>query len=169
MHYTAMLAFRLPVPVLYHWPTVLLSLLSGIVASAIALFVVSRTETGMAGGFGRQRLSGRGHSGTALHCHGGDAAAGNVPLFPGNRRSLGVIRDRRFSAVLVADVSLSGPGHRPEAAQGRQRTVDGRGHLRHALHRHGRRQFHGLCQSPGPVPCRARHSPSALPVLSPSP
>ena len=34
MHYTGMLAFRLPVPVLYHWPTVLLSLLAGIVASA---------------------------------------------------------------------------------------------------------------------------------------
>jgi len=43
MHYTAMLAFQLPVPVWYHWPTVLLSLLSGITASAIALFTVSRT------------------------------------------------------------------------------------------------------------------------------
>jgi NO-binding membrane sensor protein with MHYT domain len=41
MHYTGMLAFHLPVPVLYHWPTVLLSLLFGICASAIALFVVS--------------------------------------------------------------------------------------------------------------------------------
>jgi PAS domain S-box-containing protein len=46
MHYTGMLAFRLPVPVLYHWPTVLLSLLAGIVASAIALFVVSRARLG---------------------------------------------------------------------------------------------------------------------------
>ena len=44
MHYTGMLAFHLPVPVLYHWPTVLLALLSGIVASAIALFTVSRTR-----------------------------------------------------------------------------------------------------------------------------
>ena len=43
MHYTAMLAFQLPVPMWYHWPTVLLSLLSGIAASAIALFTVSRT------------------------------------------------------------------------------------------------------------------------------
>jgi PAS domain S-box-containing protein len=41
MHYTGMLAFHLPVPVLYHWPTVLLSLFFGISASAIALFVVS--------------------------------------------------------------------------------------------------------------------------------
>ena len=46
MHYTAMLAFRLPVPVLYHWPTALLSLLAGIVASAIALFAASQTSLG---------------------------------------------------------------------------------------------------------------------------
>lgn len=53
MHFTAMLAFRLPVPVLYHWPTVLLSLLAGVVASAGALFVVSRPDAGVAAGFGR--------------------------------------------------------------------------------------------------------------------
>lgn len=42
MHYTGMLAFRLPIPVYYHVPTVALSLLAGVVASAIALYVVSR-------------------------------------------------------------------------------------------------------------------------------
>jgi PAS domain S-box-containing protein len=42
MHYVGMIAFRLPVPVTYDWPTVLLSLLAAILASAIALFVVSR-------------------------------------------------------------------------------------------------------------------------------
>jgi two-component system sensor histidine kinase/response regulator len=42
MHYIGMLAFRLPVPVLYDWPTVLASLLTAICASAVALFVVSR-------------------------------------------------------------------------------------------------------------------------------
>jgi PAS domain S-box-containing protein len=42
MHYIGMLAFILPVPVAYHWPTVLLSLCAAIVASAIALYVVSR-------------------------------------------------------------------------------------------------------------------------------
>ncbi len=46
MHYTGMLAFRLPVPVSYHWPTTLLSLLAGIVSSIIALFVVSRKKVG---------------------------------------------------------------------------------------------------------------------------
>jgi PAS domain S-box-containing protein len=42
MHYIGMLAFRLPIPVLYDWPTVLLSLLAAILASAVALIVVSR-------------------------------------------------------------------------------------------------------------------------------
>jgi PAS domain S-box-containing protein len=42
MHYIGMLAFILPVPVAYHWPTVLLSLFAAIVASAVALYVVSR-------------------------------------------------------------------------------------------------------------------------------
>jgi PAS domain S-box-containing protein len=46
MHYIGMLAFRLPVEVLYDWPTVLLSLMAAIFASAVALFVVSRRKMG---------------------------------------------------------------------------------------------------------------------------
>ncbi len=42
MHYIGMLALILPVPVLYHYPTVVLSLLAAIAASAVALFTVSR-------------------------------------------------------------------------------------------------------------------------------
>jgi two-component system cell cycle sensor histidine kinase/response regulator CckA len=42
MHYIGMLAFSLPVPVQYDWPTVLLSLIAAILASAVALYVVSR-------------------------------------------------------------------------------------------------------------------------------
>ncbi len=42
MHYVGMLAFTLPVPVLYDLPTVILSLLAAVFASAVALFVVSR-------------------------------------------------------------------------------------------------------------------------------
>jgi len=42
MHYSGMLAFRLPVPVYYHLPTVALSLLAAIVASYIALHTASR-------------------------------------------------------------------------------------------------------------------------------
>jgi PAS domain S-box-containing protein len=46
MHYIGMLAFSLPVPVLYDWPTVLLSLIAAILASAVALFVVSGKKMG---------------------------------------------------------------------------------------------------------------------------
>src|SRR5882672_8391160 len=47
MHYIGMLAFSLPIPVLYDWPTVLLSLLAAVFTSAIALFVVSRQKMGV--------------------------------------------------------------------------------------------------------------------------
>jgi NO-binding membrane sensor protein with MHYT domain/signal transduction histidine kinase len=46
MHYIGMLAFILPIPVAYHWPTVLLSLFAAILASVVALGVVSRHKMG---------------------------------------------------------------------------------------------------------------------------
>jgi two-component system, sensor histidine kinase and response regulator len=46
MHYIGMLAFRLPIPVFYDWPTVVLSLLAAILASAVALYVASREVMG---------------------------------------------------------------------------------------------------------------------------
>ena len=42
MHYVGMLAYQMPMPVLYDWPTVLLSLLAAVLASAIALQVASQ-------------------------------------------------------------------------------------------------------------------------------
>jgi two-component system sensor histidine kinase/response regulator len=47
MHYIGMLAFHLTIPIQYDWPTVLVSLLAAILASAIALFVVSRKRMGL--------------------------------------------------------------------------------------------------------------------------
>jgi PAS domain S-box-containing protein len=44
MHYTGMLAFRLPVPIRYDWPTSLLSFLPSLLASAVALVVVIRPK-----------------------------------------------------------------------------------------------------------------------------
>jgi NO-binding membrane sensor protein with MHYT domain len=46
MHVKGMLAFHLPVPVKYHWPTVLASLLVAVLASAVALYVASRPKMG---------------------------------------------------------------------------------------------------------------------------
>ena len=63
MHYNAMLGFQLPVPIWYHWPTVLLSLLAGIVASAIALFTASRTTLGWPAALAGSVLQGAGIAG----------------------------------------------------------------------------------------------------------
>ncbi|MGA2022595.1 MAG: diguanylate cyclase [Candidatus Sulfotelmatobacter sp.] len=44
MHYVGMLALTMPIPIFYYLPTVAVSLLAAIAASAVALFVVSRAE-----------------------------------------------------------------------------------------------------------------------------
>ena len=53
MHSIGMLAWTLPVPVLYDWPTVLASLLAAMLASGVALFVMSWLAIGpVRGGIG---------------------------------------------------------------------------------------------------------------------
>src|ERR1700719_282048 len=63
MHYIGMLAFILPIPVAYHWPTVLLSMFAAILASAIALYVVSRQKMGASQAVAGSVLMGAGISG----------------------------------------------------------------------------------------------------------
>jgi len=46
MHFKGMLAFRLLVPVSYDWPTILAALLVAVLASLVALYIVSRQEMG---------------------------------------------------------------------------------------------------------------------------
>ncbi|HEY5211824.1 MAG TPA: diguanylate cyclase, partial [Acidobacteriaceae bacterium] len=60
MHYTGMLAYRLPMPVYYHVPTVILSLLAAIFASFIALYVVSRPRMTTLHAIGGSLLMGTG-------------------------------------------------------------------------------------------------------------
>src|SRR5246127_5481042 len=60
MHYIGMLAFILPIPVAYHWPTVLLSLFAAVVASVIALYVVSGQKMGASRAVGGNCLVGSG-------------------------------------------------------------------------------------------------------------
>jgi PAS domain S-box-containing protein len=60
MHYIGMLAFILPIPVAYHWPTVLLSLIAAILASVVALGVVSRHKMGWFRALGGSVLMGTG-------------------------------------------------------------------------------------------------------------
>src|ERR1700746_768427 len=63
MHYIGMLAFILPIPVAYHWPTVLLSLFAAILASAIAVYVVSRQKMGASQAVAGSVLMGAGIAG----------------------------------------------------------------------------------------------------------
>jgi NO-binding membrane sensor protein with MHYT domain len=63
MHLKGMLAFHLPVPVEYHWPTVLASLLVAILASAVALYVSSRHKMGPVGAFTGSIFMGAGITG----------------------------------------------------------------------------------------------------------
>ncbi|HTS36131.1 MAG TPA: diguanylate cyclase [Candidatus Solibacter sp.] len=71
MHYVGMLAFNLPVPVFYHYPTVILSLLAAIAASAVALFTVSRPHMGRAACMAGAVVMGAGIAG--MHYIGMDA------------------------------------------------------------------------------------------------
>jgi PAS domain S-box-containing protein len=47
MHLKGMVAFHLPVPVEYDWPTILAALMVAILASAVALYVASRPKMGV--------------------------------------------------------------------------------------------------------------------------
>jgi len=71
MHFVAMLAFSLPVPVSYNWPTALAALLTGIISSAFALYVVSRQKMGGERAFAGGVVMGGGIAG--LHYIGMDA------------------------------------------------------------------------------------------------
>ena len=71
MHYTGMLAYHLSIPVYYHIPTVVLSLLAAIAASFVALFVVSRPQVGVLHVVGGSTLMATGICG--MHYIGMDA------------------------------------------------------------------------------------------------
>jgi two-component system sensor histidine kinase/response regulator len=71
MHYIGMEALQLPVPVKYDWPTVLLSMVAAVVASAIALFVVSRKTMKISAALAGSVLMGSGIA--AMHYIGMEA------------------------------------------------------------------------------------------------
>ena len=86
MHVKGMLAFRLPVPVEYHLPTFLASLLVAILASAVALYVSSRRKMGLVTALTASAIMSAGISG--MHYTG--MAAMRMPAIA------------RFSSLLVA-------------------------------------------------------------------
>ncbi len=71
MHYVGMEAFRLPLHVMYDWPTVFFSMVAAVVASAVALFVVSRRTMGIGAAVAGSLFMGVGIS--AMHYIGMEA------------------------------------------------------------------------------------------------
>jgi PAS domain S-box-containing protein len=59
-HCVGMSAVRLPVPVRYNWPSILLSLVTAVAASGVALYIVSRPDIGMASNIAGSLIMGSG-------------------------------------------------------------------------------------------------------------
>jgi NO-binding membrane sensor protein with MHYT domain len=100
MHYVGMEALRLPVPVQYDWPTVLLSMVAAVSASGIALFVVSRTRMGMTSAIVGSVLMGSGIA--AMHYIGMEAM--RLPAMC--MYSWGIVTLSVFLAVLISFVAM---------------------------------------------------------------
>ena len=100
MHYIGMLAWTLPVPVLYDWPTVLVSLLAAMLASGVALFVVSRDAVGPVGAGGAGLIMGGGIA--SMHYIGMEAM--RLPAMC--RYSTGLVALSVIFAVLISLVAL---------------------------------------------------------------
>jgi signal transduction histidine kinase/CheY-like chemotaxis protein len=100
MHYLGMQALRLPVPVRYDWPTVLLSMAAAILASAVALSVASRKTMTIASVVAGSVLMGGGIA--AMHYIGMEAM--RLPAtcsYSGNLVVLSVVL-----AIVIAYVAL---------------------------------------------------------------
>jgi NO-binding membrane sensor protein with MHYT domain len=89
MHYVGMLALTMPIPVAYHLPIVMLSLLAAIAASGVALFVVSRTKMSVGQGIAGSVVMGTGIA--SMHYIGMAAM----------RCSTVIVYDRRIVAASV--------------------------------------------------------------------
>jgi len=166
MHYIGMLACILPVPVAYHWPTVLLSLFAAVLASAIALYVVEPAEDGCVPSVRRSILMGGGIA--SMHYIG--MAAMRMSAIS-HYDSFLVVLSVVF-AVLISLAALRITFHlRDEkAATGWRKTVGavviGRRDPRYALHWHGRRPFYALRHASGPG-SRHKHLNTRQPLESP--
>ena len=101
MHYVGMLALIMPVPVLYHLPTVILSLLTAIGASAVALYVVSQPKMSVGQGIAGSIVMGGGIA--AMHYIGMAAMrCSAVTVYDVRIVSLSIVL-----AVLISYVALN--------------------------------------------------------------
>ena len=100
MHYVGMEAFILPVPVQYDWPTVLLSMIAAVSASAVALLVVSRKTLAMNTAIFGSLLMGTGIA--AMHYIGMEAMR-----LPGMcHYSIGIVSLSVVLAVVISFVAM---------------------------------------------------------------
>lgn len=100
MHLKGMLAFRLPVSVAYHWPTILAALLVAILASAVALYVASGRKMGLAEALTGSVFMGAGIAG--LHYLG--IAAMRLPAI--TQYSLALLTCSILLAILFSLIAL---------------------------------------------------------------
>ena len=151
MHFVGMLAFRLPVPVRYDWPTVLLSLLAAIFGSVVALFVVSRSTLGFLDALAGAILQG----GSIVALHYIAMASMRLPAHMHYSPALTTL-----SVVLAIGgslISLWLTFYFRDDPSGRilrrvaERSADGGWHREHALHRYGRGQFLALYPGAGAI------------------
>ena len=156
MHYIGMLAFSMPMPVLYDWPTVLLSLLAAIFASAVALYVVSRQRMAFVQRSGWQLVMG---AGIALMHYIGMAAMRMDAMC---HYSASIVMLSVVLAIVISFVGLWLVFYAREETKGNVwrkigSAIDhGRRHPGHALHRHG--CGHVSClRAPRPTFARGEH------------
>jgi NO-binding membrane sensor protein with MHYT domain len=97
MHLKGMLAFHLPVPVEYHWPTVLTSLLVAILASAVALYVASRQKMGRVEALTGSVIMASGIAGMHYVGMGRNEIACHHPVFPPSGDFFHFVRNLVFS------------------------------------------------------------------------
>ena len=151
MHYVGMLAFLLPIPVTYHVPTVLLSLFAAILASLVALSVVSRRRLGMlttavaslvmGGGIAAMHYIGMAAMRLSAHCQWSSTLV-IVSIL------LAVVISM-VALFLIFELRDDKPGKTLKKKH--RHPADGGSHSGYALHRHGRRSVHAR---PGTKPYR---------------
>ncbi len=100
MHYIGMLAYRMDMPVRYDWPTVLLSMLAAVVASALALFIASRSTMGLLASLAGSLFMGCGIA--AMHYIG--MAAMRMPARAAY--SMPIVYASIMAAILIAFAAL---------------------------------------------------------------
>src|SRR5229473_4576748 len=148
MHFTGMLAYNLPVPVAYHWPTVLLSLLTAVLGSAIALYVVSRQEMSPLQAVIGSVAMGLAIAGMHLHWDGCHAPPCGLSLQSAARHHLRIDRGHCLLRRANVHLRLSRKFPRDHRGEGHERRGDGCCHISDALHRYDFGQLHSLRSAP---------------------